>query len=84
MELISRQVSVMMIDDVETGAAFEEFRVKSGMSVKQAAAAADMSLAYLYALERGQRKWNEKLLKRLVQAVTSKRSKGSEKKSRKK
>lgn len=69
MELVSKEVLVTMIDDVQTGARFEQLRTDAGISVKQAAKGAKMSLAYLYALEQGKRRWNDKLLSRLVKAV---------------
>lgn len=80
MELVSVEVSVTMIDDVQTGARFEKLRVDAGLSVKQVANAAKMSLAYLYALERGNRKWNDKLLQRLLKAVNRVSAKTSSKK----
>lgn len=84
MELVSRMVSIREIDHVKTGAKFKKFRLAAGISVELAANGANMSAAYLYALEQGKRAWNDSLLHDLVKSVENKGAKPSVKKSSKK
>lgn len=84
MELVSKKMSVRTIDHVKTGAKFQKFRLEAGVSVELAASGADMSPAYLYALEAGKRRWNETLLTDLVRSVENKGVKPPVKKSSKK
>ena len=47
------------------------YREKSGLSLRECAKKMDISAAYLSDLERGRRKWNVKIVEKLVTACKS-------------
>ena len=69
MKLVMKLVSVWAIDHKETGRRARMKRREQGLTLQQVAQRMKISVAYLSALERGDRAWNYRLLDWFSDAV---------------